>query len=281
MEVTVLVDNIPHPSKKLIAEHGLSLYFEADGYKWLFDTGESAIFAENAQKLGINLAAVDYIILSHGHHDHTGGLATFANINTKAKIFLSAEMHNSLFFSLRQKRRKNISPDHNLLETLSERLVWVHHNTAITDKVSIVNQIPVIFPAPKANNKLVRFVDGNERPDEFTHEIALIVKQPKGLVVFSGCSHKGLLNILHACTQPFDNIPVLACIGGTHLLDSDAEEPYETAFEIAHIGKSIQQNYPQMQLITGHCTGTLAKKVLADTLGENFQAFYTGYSVKI
>ncbi|MGC8803655.1 MAG: MBL fold metallo-hydrolase, partial [Bacteroidales bacterium] len=223
----------------------------------------------------------DYLILSHGHHDHTGGLATFAKINTKAKIFLSAEIRNSLFFSLRHKRKKDISPDHALLKTLSERLIWIHYNTPITDNVSIVNHIPIIYPVPKGNKKLLRAVDGNEEPDYFNHEIALTVRQPEGLVVFSGCSHKGLLNILHACSQEFEHIPVLACIGGTHLLDSDADEAYETDLEIAQIGKSILQNYPQMQLITGHCTGSLAKKILADTLGENFQTFYTGYSVKI
>ena len=77
MKVTVLIDNNPHPELNLLTEHGLSIYFEADGFKWLLDVGASGQFIINAQKLGVDISAIDFLILSHGHSDHTGGLENF------------------------------------------------------------------------------------------------------------------------------------------------------------------------------------------------------------
>ena len=61
----------------LLAEHGLSLYIEENGKKYLFDTGQSGVFLKNAKELGVNLENLDGIILSHGHYDHCGGLEEF------------------------------------------------------------------------------------------------------------------------------------------------------------------------------------------------------------
>jgi len=281
MQVVVLVDNMPHPEKMLGVEHGLSLYFEVDGSKWLIDTGDSGIFFENAQKLGIEIASIDYLILSHAHRDHTGGLETFVNINHKAKIYLSEKIQNRMFYSLRRGRVRNISPDHVLLEKLANRLVWIRDNTSVTDNVTIVSQIPNKYPIPKANAKLIYTIAGAEYPDDFDHELALAVKLKQGMVVVSGCAHKGVLNILHACTQPFGNTTVLAYIGGTHLLDSSPDEPFETPFEVEQIAREIQHHYPHMHLIAGHCTGNEAKKIFARILGKNYQTFYTGYATNI
>ena len=70
------------------AEHGLSLYIETEKHRLLLDTGASDLFAKNAEKLGIDLTAVDTVILSHGHYDHSGGIMTFAEINPNAPIYM-------------------------------------------------------------------------------------------------------------------------------------------------------------------------------------------------
>ncbi|MDD2682314.1 MAG: MBL fold metallo-hydrolase [Bacilli bacterium] len=86
MLIKSLSDNISL-NEKFLHEHGLSIYIEINNIKVLFDTGASSIFSNNALKLNIKLKDVDYLIISHGHYDHGGGLNTFLNINTKAKIF--------------------------------------------------------------------------------------------------------------------------------------------------------------------------------------------------
>ena len=70
------------------AAHGLSFYVETDNHKLLFDTSPSEVVLQNAQKLGVNLATVDTVILSHGHYDHSGGILPFVEINPRAKIYM-------------------------------------------------------------------------------------------------------------------------------------------------------------------------------------------------
>lgn len=84
-KITTLVENCVY-GRKLQAEHGLSLYIETAEHKLLFDTGASDLFISNARLLHIDLREVDYLILSHGHSDHTGGLRHFLELNTIATV---------------------------------------------------------------------------------------------------------------------------------------------------------------------------------------------------
>ena len=70
------------------SRHGLSLYLETGKHKVLFDVGPNRLFLENAAKLGVDIAAVDTVILSHGHVDHAGGLEAFLSANDRARIYL-------------------------------------------------------------------------------------------------------------------------------------------------------------------------------------------------
>ena len=78
MKLTVLVDNAVPIGSPLYGESGLALYIECDGKRLLFDTGASGLLFHNAQQLGIDLLRLDYIVLSHHHSDHTGGLFALA-----------------------------------------------------------------------------------------------------------------------------------------------------------------------------------------------------------
>ena len=87
IRTTVLVEDTV-PASGLSAEHGLSFWIEYAGKRILFDTGQSDILIHNAKKLDINLADADAIILSHGHYDHTGGLAAVLGVAAKARVYL-------------------------------------------------------------------------------------------------------------------------------------------------------------------------------------------------
>jgi len=81
MIIKTLVENTAL-SKNFGSEHGLSLYIEANSHKILFDVGASELFLENAKKLNVDISEVDYLIISHGHYDHGGGLRAFLRENT-------------------------------------------------------------------------------------------------------------------------------------------------------------------------------------------------------
>lgn len=87
VKIVVLMENTSC-REDIICEHGLSIYIESGDAKILFDAGQTGAFAENAAALGVDLAAVDFAVLSHGHYDHGGGLAKFLEINKRAPVYL-------------------------------------------------------------------------------------------------------------------------------------------------------------------------------------------------
>jgi len=109
MIIKTLVENTAL-SKNFGSEHGLSLYIEANSRKILFDVGASELFLENAKKLNVDICEVDYLIISHGHYDHGGGLRAFLRENTKAEIFL-----HRLAFEKYYALRSNDEPEYSEL----------------------------------------------------------------------------------------------------------------------------------------------------------------------
>lgn len=273
MKVTVLIDNKPDPRSELQTEHGLSIYFEAGGKKFLLDAGASGKFAENAVKLGINIPEVESLILSHAHSDHTGGLAEFLRINKKARIFLSSQIAGVSYFSTRRGSRRDISPDSLLFEKYPERFVRTDGNMPIFPGIRLICRIPPVSDLPKANRTL--FV--SNALDDFGHEMAVRVDTPAGNVILSSCSHNGILNTLAACGDR----QTTAYIGGMHLIDSDMENQYETDEQLAGIADKVKLLYPRMQLITGHCTGANAQRIFSEMLGDRFILFHSGFQADI
>jgi 7,8-dihydropterin-6-yl-methyl-4-(beta-D-ribofuranosyl)aminobenzene 5'-phosphate synthase len=120
-----------------------------------------------------------------------------------------------------------------------------------------------------------------ERLDDFRHEVALAVRTTEGIVLFSGCSHHGILNILGTVSHIFKDEKIIATIGGTHLLDSDWYSKFETETEIAEMANAIVLKYPAMKLITGHCTGLQAQQLLSTVLLSRFELFHSGATYMI
>ena len=99
--LVVLSDNRTN-NKLLQTEHGLSVYLECPSGKYLLDTGASDLFIRNAKVLGIDLADVDYCLISHGHNDHIGGLPYFLKLNSKAKVILSGAIPGTEYAFMRR-----------------------------------------------------------------------------------------------------------------------------------------------------------------------------------
>lgn len=267
MRLIVLVDNTSGVQDGLIAEHGLSIWMEVNGQRWLIDTGESDAFAQNASHLGIDIAEVDNLILSHGHRDHCGGLGTFLSLNNKAKIYLSKNIEYNHYYSTRRGIKRDISLNHSLITENLERFVFVENNTLLSNEVSIITKIPHNHPKPQANATLLK----NDLPDDFKHEIAVAVNTPAGVIIISPCSHNGVLNTLDACRH-LGNITHY--IGGTHLIDD-----FESKDKLLPLVSAIKHHYPSIILISGHCTGSSAKNAFSNVLNNQFIEFYTGFSL--
>lgn len=138
MLIKSLSDNISL-NEKFLHEHGLSIYIEINNIKVLFDTGASSIFSNNALKLNIKLKDVDYLIISHGHYDHGGGLNTFLNINTKAKIFFQKNAFNDFYSSQENNTTKYIGLDKSLIN--NDRLILIDNEFKINEYLMLFSKV--------------------------------------------------------------------------------------------------------------------------------------------
>ena len=256
---TVLSDNRSDDSR-LSTEHGLSILLDTERHKILLDTGASDVFIRNAEQLGIDLSDVDYVFISHGHSDHAGGLRYFLEHNQKAQVIVSPDAMSGKFFS---KRGNLHSITTEWPEIDEDRLVLTDQTCEILEGLHVIAHIPQTHPMPKGNQNLyVQNANGDYIHDDFRHELALYVD---GLL-FTGCAHSGLENILAACPWPVHSV-----IGGFHLLDGQ-----ETADEIKALAQRLKAKYPETQFYTSHCTGDNVFEVMKDVMGEQLQTFRCG-----
>ena len=259
MRWTVLSDNRSDDSR-LTTEHGLSILLHTDRLMILLDTGASDVFIRNAEQLGIDLSAVDYVFISHGHSDHAGGLRYFLEHNQKARVIVSPDAMSGKFFS----KRGNL---HSITiewpDIDEDRLVLIDQTCGIREGLYVIAHIPQTHPMPKGNRNLyVQDAAGDYIHDDFRHELALYVD---GLL-FTGCAHSGLENILSACPWPVHTV-----VGGFHLLDGQ-----ETDDEIKALAQRLKAKCPETQFYTSHCTGDNVFEVMKDVMGEQLQSFRCG-----
>ena len=263
MKWTVLSDNRSNDSR-LFTEHGLSILLETEQHRILLDTGASDVFIKNAEQLGLDLSTVDYVFISHGHSDHAGGLRYFLEQNTKAKVIVSPDAISGKFFS---KRGNLHSITTEWPEIDDDRLILLDQNFEIAKDLYAISHIPQIHPMPKGNQNLyVQDSDGNYIHDDFRHELALYVN---GLL-FTGCAHSGLENILSACRWPVKSV-----VGGFHLLDGQESEE-----ELQELAERLKEQYPTTLFYTSHCTGDNVFEVMKGVMGEQLQSFRCGTIIK-
>lgn len=262
MKWTVLVDNRTN-NPTFETEHGLSILLETEKHSILLDTGASDMLIRNAERLGKDLSRVDYVFISHGHSDHAGGLKHFMAINKKAKVIVSPDAISGKFYS---KRRFLHSITTEWPEIPQERLLEIEHSGSIGDDIFIIAHIPQIHPMPEGNQHLfVQDAHGQYIQDDFRHELALYTD---GLL-FTGCAHSGLENILAACPLPVNTV-----VGGFHLLDN-----HESEAKLSELSYRLADAYPQTQFYTSHCTGDAVFAILQSVMGNKIHPFSCGTTI--
>lgn len=289
MKLHVLIDNLPNPENPMLQhEHGLSLLLQTpQGKNYLIDTGASGKFLQNLELLRENdpslptAAEIDAVIISHGHNDHTGGLRTFLEHNTTAPVYLHNLIQGNLFYSCRPKNgireARNIGMEQALFAEYGHRFIEIGSPTGITGQITL---IPVSssagHPTPMGNS----FLYCNDLPDNFTHEVAILAEYTPGeFAIISPCSHNGILNILNVtsslCTTASKSIGYF--IGGLHYVDylnpCDAKKE---AAQIVQAAEYIKEQYPNLKVFSGHCTGNDARQVLQNSLKGKYTHFSTG-----
>lgn len=262
MKITVLSENTPGRSD-LRAEHGLSLYIETSKHTILFDTGQSALFAENAEKLGIDLNRVDFAVISHGHYDHGGGLHTFLQRNAHAPVYLSRYAFLPYYSGTRY-----IGLDVSL--AAHPRLVFTGDSYRFDRDTQLLSCRGMPSIPADGNIGMNRMDKGALVPDDFLHEQFLLIEKNGKRIVFGGCAHKGISNVI--CWLRPD-----IYIGGFHL---KALDPQTQESRILEKTARILQRFPT-QYLTCHCTGEAPFAFLKQRMGQQLCAVRCGDTIEI
>ena len=275
MKIVTLLENTACDAG-LCAAHGLSLYIETPKHKILFDMGPDARFLDNAKKLGVDLSAVDIAVLSHGHYDHGGGLRAFCEINSQADIFIHTDAFGDFYAVEEGKEPRYIGLDPELWE-LESRIVPTSEFVKLDDELTLFSNEPEVFPALAASAKLQVETPEGLRPDSFTHEQNLLVTAWGKSVLFAGCAHRGIVNILAGAKERLGRLPD-AVFGGFHFFELDPADP-ESAKLIDDTGKALLEG--ETVYYTGHCTGEYAYERLHAILGDRLRRMSGGSVVEI
>ena len=277
LRIINLVENEPG-SSGCEAAHGLSFYVETENHKLLFDTSPSEVFLRNAQRLGIDITAVDTVILSHGHYDHSGGILAFVEINPRAKIYMQHNASGEYYaFDGEDKGFRYIGIDKKILSLPQVQLL--QGDTKIDDELQLFTVNNRAFPLPSTNKRLRELCGGQYVQDEFHHEQNLLLTSDGKKILFCGCAHNGILNVMETLEHKLgsDSLPDLV-IGGFHLMKRTEFSEADTAevTEIANRLKSYKAHFA-----TCHCTGLPVFNQMKEIMGEQLSYVYSGDEVKI
>ncbi|PSU27185.1 MBL fold hydrolase [Photobacterium phosphoreum] len=281
MILTSLIDNTRLNNRiDLAIERGLSIHVSTMGKSILFDAGSSKAFCDNATLLNVDINNVDAAVISHRHHDHCNGVTHFLDRNSKAPVyFRECEETNYLFKTFGFK--SNVGINKQLLAKGASQLIFVNQMTEILPNIFIITDLSNKYAKPKGNKYLFTESDGCCKPDSFDHELLLVVKENDGLIVFTGCAHSGVLNMIDTAINHFPHTKIKAVVGGFHLVGLPLFNSIGgTKKQIEDIGEAIL-NYPIDKLYTGHCTGIKAYHILKGVLGDRLEYFSTGRSISI
>ena len=262
MKYSFLIEN-KTDNPGIVAEHGLCIYIEAHGRKLLFDAGATDLFVNNAKEMKVDLEAVDYVIISHGHYDHTGGVPAFCRQNSKAPIYLHRNAFRKSYGyenGVMDKETCGIMWSDEEYDEIEDRIVLTNGPVELTDGVIVTGTVPVDSDFTPTEKFSYYNEEGMLVEDDMSHEQCLVIKEPEGIYIFSGCSHRGVLNALRCGKSMFPGERVAAIIAGMHLYSATADDRKRVVDEVAAEGLD--------RVIPVHCTGIDAICDLKARLGD-------------
>jgi 7,8-dihydropterin-6-yl-methyl-4-(beta-D-ribofuranosyl)aminobenzene 5'-phosphate synthase len=177
--------------------------------------------------------------------------------------------------------KRPVGLDRTLFETYADRFEFVDQSMEIAPTVFILTEFGESYPKPRGNRYLILEKGGARSLDGFDHELVMVLRQEDGLVLFTGCSHRGILHMVHAVTKHFEGTPIKAVFGGFYLVSIPILNLMAgSKAEVEEIGREMLR-YPIAKTYTGHCTGAKAYRVLKGVMGAKLAHVPTGSSVMV
>lgn len=247
-----------------IGEWGFSALVEADGHKFLFDTGAHPnTVLENAKELKIDLSDVQDVILSHFHDDHTTGLMTLRREFARKNPAALSRVHvaKGIFLERRGKDTNPMIAVKKEFEATGGKFIEHDKVDEIYPGVWLTGPVPRIYPEKNYAAGIEVKEDGKWVEDNVPDDQSLVFNTDRGLVLLAGCGHSGVINTLTYARKEIRSAPVDAAIGGFHLYNASDATLDWTADKL--------KEFQTAQLMGAHCTGIESVYYLRHKMGLN------------
>jgi 7,8-dihydropterin-6-yl-methyl-4-(beta-D-ribofuranosyl)aminobenzene 5'-phosphate synthase len=261
-QITVLYDAFGR-DPALQKDWGYAAFVEVGGKRILFDTGNNAeVLAKNAAAKSVDLARLDFVVMSHRHGDHMGGMSYLLKVNPKVRIYAPKEgfgVYSADLPSAFYRRDESLPAEQRYYDGRPPDVMrfgsaWPQANITLIDKPTVI--------APGIH--LISLVSDKPGTLEL-RELSLAIETPDGMVIVVGCSHTGIDNIVKAATAIQPKIQFV--VGGFHLVV--AKDP-----DIEVIITTLRDTYKVAYVAPGHCTGEPTFTALRKAFGE--RCLYAG-----
>jgi 7,8-dihydropterin-6-yl-methyl-4-(beta-D-ribofuranosyl)aminobenzene 5'-phosphate synthase len=270
--ITVLCENLVG---RMVGsgEHGFSAFIETDGGNYLFDTGSGHSVVANSLTLNKDLRTIRKIFLSHGHHDHTGGLPEVLKLKGEVDVHVHPNLFLDRIAVLKEddketKRYVGIPFKKAYLEFLGANFLLSKDFFEVEKEIYLTGEVPRKTPFEKPDPRLFIGMEGKATQDILLDDQSLILNTKKGLVVIFGCAHSGMINILNHVIQKTGKEKFYAIMGGTHL-------DFLTPEQLEESIKSLKKMKIE-KIGVSHCTGMKAAFRLHQEFGDRFFYGYVG-----
>jgi len=267
--ITVLVENTTE-RRGLLAEHGFAVLVEARGRKILFDTGAGRALLPNAEALGVDLASVSAVVLSHGHYDHTGGLKAFLEAHGPVDVYAHPDVFRERYSvkAAEEPKSTGIPWKRRELESWGARFNLERTMVMLGPGMFLTGAIPRLTEYEKTPEEFKTRSGSSLERDIVPDDQALVIHTARGLVVLLGCAHAGLINTLRHVRLVTGMTKIHAVFGGTHLRGASTERINRTIEALGEFGVDL--------IGVGHCTGFEACAALYREFGKRFHCMPVG-----
>ena len=261
VRITTLSENTAQLD--FLAEWGLSILIETDNRKVLLDTGMSISAVHNADLLGIDLSAVDTIVLSHAHVDHTGGLRDVLRRTGSVEVVAHPDIWIPKYVVFGELQRYAGMPFmREELESLGASFTLTSEPHIISDEIMTTGEVAMTTDYEQIDDRLCLKVGDDFVPDPLTDDLAVIIRTEQGLALITGCAHRGIVNTIRHVQNITGGDYIHTIIGGTHLHMVPQDRIEKTASELKELGLQ--------RLGVSHCTGFYSSAALAKEFGDIF-----------
>ncbi len=274
LSITAIVENTAGVFE-VAGEWGLALWIQADHHRILCDTGQGHTLRQNAEQLGIEIATADALVVSHGHSDHTGGIAALMAAGFRGKTYIHPA-------ALNPKYQREKTPPHRAkgIPQSSREALLARASDVVESSgpVEIARGILVTGAIPRRNDyeDLPDPFFLNEdctQPDPLVDDQALLIETPRGWAVITGCGHSGLINTLNYAQELTGSGRIAAVVGGLHLFRASAERIQATTENL--------HDFDMKLIAPCHCTGFDATGALQQQFGSSVVALRAGLTLRI